>query len=88
MATRKKGDAYRDLARSGKRPDGEFAEALLKIIAVGVVGGLATIFGAKKLGEEMHNAQEKSAKKKEEQKKADKEAVQQAIEYEVTIEHE
>lgn len=86
MGSRKKGDAYRDLSHAGRRPDTDFAESLLKILAVGVAGGLATILGAKKVGEEIQKSQVKSARRNEEQREADKEAVRRTIEYDVDIE--
>lgn len=64
MGSKGKFDAYKDLSKAGKRADSKFAESLLKIIAVGLIGGLATILGAKKLGEEIQNVQEKSSKAK------------------------
>lgn len=64
MGNKGKFDAYKDLSKAGKKADSEFAESLLKIIAVGVIGGLAVILGAKKLGEEIQDAQEKFSKEK------------------------
>jgi len=42
-----------DKTMMGKKPDGDLAVALLKMIAVGVVGGAGLIAGGKKVGDKI-----------------------------------
>ena len=78
--------AFRD---AGRPADSELAEALLRIIAIGVAGGIATIAGAKKLGEGIQSLQEDAALRLQEEREAYKRAVRAAAanEFEVEYEH-
>lgn len=78
----------RDMRAAGARANSDLAEALLKIIAVGVAGGIATIAGAKKLGEEIQELQESAEEKMQAQREAYKQAVRKAAENEFEIEYE
>lgn len=78
----------KDMRAAGRAADSELAEELLKLIAIGVAGGIATIAGAKKLGESLQGMQEEAARKAEEQRQRYKEAVRQAVANEVETEYE
>lgn len=78
----------RDMRAAGARANSDLAEALLKIIAVGLAGGIATIAGAKKLGEEILEIQDNAEEKLERQRAAYKEAVRKAAENEFEIEYD
>ena len=78
----------RDMRAAGARANSDLAEALLKIIAVGVAGGIATIAGAKKLGESIVEMQDNAEDKLEAQRAAYREAVRKAAENEFEIEYE
>lgn len=77
--------AFRD---AGRPADAELAEALLRIIAIGVAGGIATIAGAKKFGEGLQNMQEEAAARLEEERAAYKRAVKAAAANEFEVEYE
>ncbi len=55
------------------------ADALLKIIAVGVAGGAALIKGSQKVGEMLESNAEESKKKLEERREADKAEVRRIV---------
>ena len=76
------------MKNAGRAPDSDLARELLKLIAIGVVGGISLITGAKKFGEELQGKQEEAAKKAEEQREKYKEAVRQAVANEVEPEYE
>ena len=73
---------------AGRPADSDLAESLLKMIAVGVAGGIALIAGAKKLGEELQDIQEDIASKYKEQREAYKQAVRAAVANEIETEYE
>lgn len=78
----------KDMRFAGKPADSDLVEELLKLIAIGVAGGIALITGAKKFGEGLQDMQSEAEKKTEEQRQKYKEAVRQAVENEVAVEYE
>jgi hypothetical protein len=66
------------LRNAGSKPNAELGDALLSILAVGVVGGAALIGAAKKLGDHIVNKQAEDQDRKEAERDAQKEAVRQA----------
>ena len=78
----------RDMRNAGRPADAELAEDLLKALAVGVAGGIATIAGAKKIGEGLQTLQEEADRKAEEQREAYREAVRQATANDIEFEYE
>ena len=78
----------KDMRHAGRPADSDLAEELLKLIAIGVAGGIATIAGAKKFGEKLQDMQEEAAKKAEAQREKYKEAVRKAVADEVEMEYE
>ena len=78
----------RYLREAGRPADSDLAEELLKLIAIGVAGGIATIAGARKLGEGLQYIQTESARRAEEQRERYRQAVRQAVANEVEIEYE
>ncbi len=82
-----------DLSAAGRAADGELALDLLKALAVGIIGGVATIAGAKKAGEGLEALQEKwdqlSLEEQERYRKAVEEATANEIEtgYELETEY-
>lgn len=68
---------------SGRRPDGELAEALLAVLGVGVAGGIALLGGAMKLGEKVMDLQVKAYERIEAEREARREAVRQIAETEI-----
>ncbi len=78
----------KDMRAAGRAADSALAEELLKLIAIGVAGGIATIAGAKKLGESLQEMQAEAVRKAEEQRERYKEAVRQVVANEIETEYE
>ena len=78
----------KSMREAGLRADRDLAEALLKVIAIGLAGGIATIAGAKKFGEELQDAEERKAQRMEEERAAYRRAVRRIAENEFEIEYE
>ena len=78
----------KDMRYAGKAADSELAKELLKLIGIGVAGGIATIAGARKFGEQLLDLQDESARKAEEQRERYKAAVREAVANEIEAEYE
>lgn len=78
----------RDMRNAGRAADQDLAGTLLKLIAVGVAGGIATIAGAKKVGEEIVSMQEEAARQEEARREAYRESVREATANDVDFEYE
>jgi hypothetical protein len=78
----------KDMRDAGLRADRDLAEALLRVIAIGLAGGIATIAGAKKFGEGLQEMQERNDRRMAEERAAYKKAVRRIAENEFEIEYE
>lgn len=78
----------KDMSKAGASADRVLAKALLKIVAVGLAGGAATIAGSDKFGKKLVELREKKALKDAEQQEEYRQAVLDATANEVDVDVE
>lgn len=77
----------KDMRSAGRAADSELAEDLLKLIAIGIAGGIATIAGAKKFGEKLQDMQEDAARRAVELRDKYRNAVREIVANEIETEY-
>ncbi|MBQ0018292.1 MAG: hypothetical protein KBS63_03640 [Clostridiales bacterium] len=76
-----------DMSKAGRSIGGELAADLLKALAVGLVGGIATIAGAQKAGEGIEKLQERWEQLSEEEQARYRKAVEEATANDIDIDY-